>query len=507
MGDTRPVTIVLKYTFEDEEGRSLQESGTLRDEEFSFASSLSELETDLKQITSLHQPPFRSDKHKKVNEPFMAMLSDIDTIKEGIIKNNLDTFTFHIRTIISFSDKKTYRGISARQGRQGREHRGASDTSDSGPSVVGKKTVNALWKTTTLRAKIRGTARNKSSPAVMSKEIVKSNLIYELQHCGFSDQRTRQLTFDDALQQLDKQQQQAIREREEGPLYARGPDLTAGEHKALHGLQLLFTRTNYQGNIAQIILDGTNQFNFRGAVPRLQINPAEYYYAYGVTRVEKSRGIDDFSGQGTREALDNLRSISKKRWLFLYTSPEDKKTIRRSYSPLISLEEDYGGITKEEREELKQQDGAVLPKLHNLIITLSPALVDNINKGFVLKPAGYIGEIEIAMGGARLSRFLINLANFFMTKAALNNMDITIEETNLAEALKMHAELAAKRMKRIRDYINKNAGVLQKLGYLVEYSIREEDYGKTYYTFILNPAKYHKAKEKKSDALEISEPL
>lgn len=338
---------------------------------------------------------------------------------------------------------------------------------------------------------------NASPRTAPVKMVVKTPMSLALQQHGYGVPKkysVHQMTFDDLMETQPPSLQAKAKEHEVNVI---GPVLEEGELKTLFSILKLFSMTNYDGNFPAVSLPNDNSFQFTGQIPRIKITPAELYDACFVAKDRTAQGWNQFRQPECEDRLRDLRNLRDKKFLWLYETEDWSKVdrngnptamIRKAVSSVIDVYEDYQKDEIDDSDkEMLRCDGTIQKKLKYLIISLAPVCIDNIKKKFVLKPADYIQEIELKLKGKRVSKYLIYLADYLILKATLGNMEITIEEENLAAALKMQVFIKKKDWKRIRGTIKTNCTILEDLGYLLDHRVLEEGFNKHYHSFVLNP--------------------
>lgn len=165
---------------------------------------------------------------------------------------------------------------------------------------------------------------------------------------------------------------------------------------------------------AQDLKGQDNAFFFKGHLPAIKFRASEYLDAYGVGKRETERGRYEYNANERAEALRDLHDKSK---LFAYDRKywvidkkgrnEEHYDVIRTVRPLITITEGYQALTRSERDQVIYGDPqAVDEKLTVIALKPCPALVDQITRYFVLKPANYRQEIRLLVSHA--SKYVYN---------------------------------------------------------------------------------------------------
>lgn len=289
-----------------------------------------------------------------------------------------------------------------------------------------------------------------------------------------------------------------------------GIDNTASQNQALFAIQKLLTETNYRGNMSGQQMDRRNGFLYQGYLPCLRVPTGQYLDAYGVKKYQTERGKEEYSGQARREALQALKDLNDKRYLFFYErrywvtdkkgKKEERSDIIKTIKPLISITEGYEALTKLERDiVLKDKANQNTDeKLKFISIEPCPILVDQIDSYFVLKPANYREEIALTSSKFKESKYTYLFIDYLMAQAELKRRThdemihrISLEE--LAYKLRLECYLKTRNYKRIRQIVTNGCKTAKELGYLLDYTTTAGTSKKELQVFILNPPKFDRA--------------
>ncbi len=320
-----------------------------------------------------------------------------------------------------------------------------------------------------------------------AQEFIKVTLHSEKLKFGHKPSRTGQI---DVFDLLDSGEGKSIEAREEDKELAReqgltviGLDFSLAQNKALHAVQTLLSRTDYQGNMPQrYISDPNNVFAFTGTLPVLKFSVSEYLDAFGVTKYQTKRGKMEYASAEREEALKALRDLEKP-VIMVYNRvirrDQQNRLLHdaiRTVRPLLNIVEGFRDLTEAELEGI-QQGASGAERLSHIVIEPSVVLVDQVNKYFVLKPANLYQELRIKFGKTdkKLALFieylLAKAADYARHKRSLNDIRLKIE--TLAYGLRMDALINTRQSKRILTTLVDFFDKAQALGYVGRYAIRE----------------------------------
>lgn len=276
----------------------------------------------------------------------------------------------------------------------------------------------------------------------------------------------RQLTFDDLRKSRDVGP--AINEH---AIEVIGLDLDSGMHSIVTALQTLLSGELRKG------VPSKGKFHLV-----IEVTKAQFLDACGVCKFESGRGKMEYSRSESDAAMKNLLALRDRRFVLLYwgeRNGQKKPEIVRTVQSLISLSEHYDGnaISQAEMNELRRTDSPIPPgPLEKLSIGLNPIFTMDINNQFILKPANYLQEIELASGAKRPSRYEINFIDYLFLRyrdiaRKRDTRVIKLGYRALAETIRMNGFIKKQQWKRIRDKLRACCELAKKLNYLTDYSI------------------------------------
>ena len=253
-----------------------------------------------------------------------------------------------------------------------------------------------------------------------------------------------------------------------------GLDLTESQDRALHAIQKLLDKTNYQGD-GQIPLNSPEFKIYGSYLPYLSITPTRYYQAYGLEPAGDGKYLGAQVKQA-REALESLAGlVSKMSYKRLSGKYEDGKplydyiTVRR---PLILLQfvDSYHDITEEDVEKIARGERLDEVKesrrVTKFVIIPSPILIDEIDRYYLMKPASLHEEIKALYPGKRISRYNSLFIELLLT------VDIAvwkIGKETLARKLNMDALIDGRQKSRVDKRIQEALETALELDFLLSY--------------------------------------
>lgn len=332
--------------------------------------------------------------------------------------------------------------------------------------------------------------------------LVKASLHTEMQKFGQKPD-TRSPIFDS----LDKETK---KELEEYKIHVIGIDNTEAQNRALFAIQKLLSETDYKGNLEGKELDRRNRFLYQGYLPALRFTTSQYLEAYGVGKSKTARGWMEFNMEERRVALQALKDLNDKKYLFYYerkywiTIKKGKKEERfdliRTVRPLISITEGYEALTKLEKDTVLQDkaDQNTNEKLRYIAIEPCPILVDQINTYFILKPANYRQEIALTTSQFKVSKYTYLFIDYLMAQAEMKRrtkqeLVVRISPEELAYKLRLECYLKTRNYKKICQIIDNACETARKLNYLLDYKTIPRITKKELDEFILSPQKFDRA--------------
>lgn len=334
------------------------------------------------------------------------------------------------------------------------------------------------------------------------EKLIKTSLHTELQKFGKKPKTDSDTIFDIVPSPIDEETKKAIKKFQ---INVVGIDNTQAQNNALFAIQKLLSETNYKGNIeGKNILDDENSFKFQGYLPFMKFTATEYLDAFGVKKKKSNRGKAEYNSNERTEAIKALKDLSEKKYLLYYERKywKDGKEVLdiiKTVRPLFNIIEGYEAIDISERDEILSD--ANNEKIKFIVIEPCPALVDQIDNYFILKPANCYQEIRLLVG--KTSKYVHLFIDYLLTEVTKReisskgeelNWIIEINYENLAYKLRMESFIKTKQVKRIKQNLEKCYSVAKQLGYIIS---SETISGKTkeYEKLILNPDKFKKVKE------------
>ena len=274
-----------------------------------------------------------------------------------------------------------------------------------------------------------------------------------------------------------------------------GLDLSVSEEKALHAIQILLDRTNYEGNLPGEIVQSSG-WKYDGYLPKLSMTFTEYYEAYGLTKI---RG--QYQGRQASESLQALHNLAESRSICYRRQRREGKgkksrlvyDVVRVTKPLISFMEGYYDLEEEEADQVIAGESLPLKRKNKLVIEVSPLLVDQIDSFYLLKPTALFKEIQALQPGKRPSTININFINWLLTK---NHQTVRINKSTLIDRLPPLKKLKERRRTaELKDRIQEALESAKTLEYLLNYE--EEPTGLLILT--LNPDRCQRIKLKTTE--------
>ena len=333
-------------------------------------------------------------------------------------------------------------------------------------------------------------------------DLIRTSLHTELQKFGKKPKNNADSIFDLVPAPIDDETKKAINNFK---INVVGIDNTQSENLALFAIQRLLSQTNYKGNMeGKQLLNDENSFKFKGYLPFMKFTPAEYLEAYGVKKKQTSRKKLEFNSNERTEAIKALRELSDKKYLLYYERKywKDGKEVLdiiKTVRPLFNIIEGYEAIDISERDEILSEQAE--EKMKFIVIEPCPALVDQIDSYFVLKPANCYQEIRLLVGKtSKHVPLFIDYLRTEVTKREISakgeeiNWNLEINYENLAYKLRMESFILTKQLKRVKQTLDKCYKIATQLGYLISYETIEGK-NKTIERLILNPDKFKRVKE------------
>lgn len=246
-----------------------------------------------------------------------------------------------------------------------------------------------------------------------------------------------------------------------------GLNFSETEDKALHAIQKLLDRSNYQGNEPGEQIQSAS-FKFSGYLPTLSMTYSEYFEAYGLRPARDGR----YHGAQAQEALKGLKSLANSRYMSYRRlkgyNKEGKPLydVIRATRPLIEILEGFESLEEEEASQVEA--GLELPEKRNtrIAIQASPILVDQIDTFFLLKPSGLHAEIQALHPGKRYPRAISLFIEWLLT---IDKPSMHPGKRTLAEILRLDSLIKERKWALIDKRIQEALSVAKELGYLLDY--------------------------------------
>jgi len=277
-----------------------------------------------------------------------------------------------------------------------------------------------------------------------------------------------------------------------------GLDLTGSQDKALSAIQILLSKTGYQGHRPGQQEVYSSAFQWRGTLPQLAIRHSEYFEAYGLSR----KGDGSYYGHQADEAMAALRSLEESRTVYYerkhYEGRKRLTDIIKARAPLIKLTEltAYQDLEEEEAEQIKAgQDIPEKARARGLLIEPSPLLVDSIDSFFLLKPVTLHTEIQQLLGSKRVSRTLSLFIEWLLTK---NTATVKARKELLIDKLRLTGYVERRHRGEAESKLQEAFQVAKELQYLLDW---EED-GTGMLTFQLNEQRCSRISRKAAEEEE-----
>jgi hypothetical protein len=264
---------------------------------------------------------------------------------------------------------------------------------------------------------------------------------------------------------LSEEYSQTSLERQNELVEASGLEgLSRPAERAIHAVQTLLSDRGYKNSLP----------NQGGIIVRL----TDYLQAYGIT---------EFKGKAAQDAQEALIKDLAERQTLLFFKMEEKKKTRavRFEGPLVTTirVSSIEALDPADARHLKDEDWG-----SNTLLIIKPTEIfyAGIEGLFILKPRDFYKELERVCGSKRIPQAVDRFLSFLLTT---NFTPITILETTLIERLNLAHAWNQRKKQKVRDDITKAIEVATKMGWLVSWSMEEEDRLQPKYTFITNPEK------------------
>jgi hypothetical protein len=237
-----------------------------------------------------------------------------------------------------------------------------------------------------------------------------------------------------------------------------GYRLSFAQNKSLTVVQRLLDETDYKGNGVPRRFSRGSTYQFKGALPVIEIKTSEYLELYGVKRM-RSGGKSIFSPQPRRVAINALKDLAENKHLLVYEksiNPKGKKMVTiEAIAPLINLE----WINKGRRVR-------IIP---------NPILVDHIDSYYILKPVDL--HQAVPDKDAVKVRFLEYLMYHGLqkqkgnVKGQVQSNEIRVEIETIAAWLRLDGLVTARKKSELRKRLNELYEFGVASGYLESYDV------------------------------------
>jgi len=249
---------------------------------------------------------------------------------------------------------------------------------------------------------------------------------------------------------------------------ASGLKLTERQAKALHAIQQLLDKTDYQGNRPGEDVQSQG-FRWSGTIPRLAVAYADFFEAYGLTR--GSGG--SYSRHQRKEALEALKSLTEPRLICYrrtkWKGKEKLYDVIRTNAPVIKILEGWKDLTESERQEVEAGGDVPGKRARGFIVEASPLLMDGIRTFYTLKPASLHREIQQLHQGKLYPRAESLFLEYLLTK---NKHTVMVSLDTLAERLRLDKYIRQRKRARAASIIRACLDTAKQLRYLLDF--REE---------------------------------
>jgi hypothetical protein len=247
-----------------------------------------------------------------------------------------------------------------------------------------------------------------------------------------------------------------------------GLDLDKLQNQAVHAIQVLLSRTNYEGNLEPelSIIDGF------GTVirPVIQFSLAEYYDACVLTKHKTSKGYNQYRGGDCKQALEALRSLYHKQFVisFKYRDYLEKKN--KYISGKI---ENYSSLINSATEN-KRLDANNKEYLASITLELSSIFVFQLETYNVLKPIDYIAQIkqQDPYASETVHRLIEHV--LFQSRVNCKNGAVKLRVETLANQLRMENAIRHKKWKEIRKVITRGLEVAKAIEFITDFKLTDK---------------------------------
>jgi hypothetical protein len=241
-------------------------------------------------------------------------------------------------------------------------------------------------------------------------------------------------------------------ELEEASITFVGVSLQPNEERLLAAIQQLLRDTNYKGNSQ--LRKQYNEDGKREPYPVLEVSPHSLIAAY--------TGSPKYSGKEIKNTTQALASLVDKKFYWSYNRREQDGT-ESQVKHLGSLIPDY--------KEISREDGKKY-----LEITVSPILVDQIDKHYVLYPEDIANRTATHCPGKvipavnRLRDYLATQVSYQKSKPSIS---VKIGYERLIYKLELHYYRVKRRNpKRAHEYLMRAVDTCKNAGALLSFEIK-----------------------------------
>ena len=262
-----------------------------------------------------------------------------------------------------------------------------------------------------------------------------------------------------------------------------GLSLSVSERVALHAIQTLFTRTNYEGNTG----DG-----------RLRCSITDYLDAYGLKKKLYNRGKMEYHSGERQRALKALDTLNLPfMWYMSQLNKEATKKaggkkrydILKGIDPVIGVQKEYHEVTEAEKKAIKE--GKESSKLKALIFIPTPIFKA---QSFVLIPENLFKKIRLTFPDPP-THFLSFIDLLILEAKYGNYHGLKRYYSTLAEELGLSYITEKRQKERLRSTLEDDFQKAKELGLLLDYATGEDSKGE-YVMLELNPEEFYQKKGK-----------
>jgi hypothetical protein len=247
-----------------------------------------------------------------------------------------------------------------------------------------------------------------------------------------------------------------------------GLDLDTLHNQAIHAIQVLLSKSNYQGDLEPRhgSMDGIGAI----ARPVIKFTPAEYYEAFGVPKRQSNQGYSQFRGGDRKQAYEALKSLYKRNFVISF----DYKVFSKKKNSYISgSKKIYSGLFIEVHEDRKR-DASNVEYLESITIELSTIFVLQLDSYNVLKPKDYISQIKQIDPSA--SKYVHLFIEQVLNQSRLNRKNgvVKLGIETLAYQLRMDGYIKNRKQKEIRKVIKRSLEVAKAMEFISDYEMKDK---------------------------------